>query len=124
MHFMVKEMDIFFKSLRMALLCFAVLIYGAPVAASMSNHDMTIITSQAMSASMVDSDCTAHEIEQSQADDCCQTDDCERTCASHANLMMVDTYATMPRVEVNAYAGYIDHSLNPYDDTNNPPPIA
>ena len=124
MHFMVKEMDIFFKSLRMTLLCFAVLMYGAPAAASMPSHDMSHTMNQTMPAPMVDSDCATHDAELAQADDCCQTDDCERACASHVNMVIIELSSPVALFEVGVYASYIDQSHAQFNDTSNPPPIS
>ena len=130
---MVKQMSIGFKSIRMALLCLAVLFYGAPVAASAASHDKSHMQKQIVLQQVemtAESHCedAAQPMDCSQMEedsrDCCQTDDCERNCASSISMMAVIPDVIMARFETAHYMGYNVSRANPLADNTNPPPIS
>ncbi len=113
-------MSINIKSLYMALIAVAVLIYGAPVSAS--GHDMnTVMVSE---VAFHHSDCADDMMEVEQVEDCCSTEECESNCMSglsfiHASILTVDAI-----FEISSYTEFISQNTSFTGDNTNPPPIS
>ena len=130
---MIKRMDIVLKSMRMALLCLAVLVYGTPVAASMAGHDMSHMQMQviAQQADMAMGDhCEESSLQaenvrpETDGDACCQTDGCEPSCSASVNLMAGGLKGAMLSTTADLYAGFTDKNYSLFGDNTNPPPIS
>ncbi len=125
---MAKEIDILIKSLRMTLLCFAFVMSGTSVSASMPSHDMSQMmshtASQESDITAVHNDCASQQAVSVQLDDCCQADDCKNSCAANISMIIVAISKPVEIKDFSDYAAYIDHSRSRLSDPSNPPPIS
>lgn len=92
--------------------------------AAMPSHDMSQMTHQTMSQSSIHSECVTAEHDSNQADDCCQTDSCKKSCSSGVSMMFDSGKHTLIFVEARHYMGFTHHAYAHFDDTSNPPPIS
>jgi len=119
---MEKQLNINLKIFRRAFLCFAMLLYGVPVTAAMPDHDMSSMEMDHGSDTlMMDGECSS---QQGVMDDCCQADECERTCLSQISVILFGDFYKMPIFDVGLYADYISRGSLFDDAANNPPPIS